>query len=564
MRAVLPAFFILLLGCSSPPEPAEADERPSIVLIMTDDQGWAQLGVHGDPVLQTPNLDELVGESVEFTRFYVAPVCAPTRASLMTGRYHYRTSVVDTYLGRALMAPDETTIAEMLSAEGYRTGIFGKWHLGDNYPMRAIDQGFDEAVVHRGGGIGQPSDAPGTDYFNPILYHNGEEQQYEGYCTDIFFDEALRFINESLDEPFFVYLPANAPHSPYRVPDSYREPYAEKGLNDKDARIYGMITNIDDNVGKLLTHLDDTGRRDNTIVIFMTDNGPTTRLYDAGLRGQKTSVYEGGIRVPFFIRWPARLQPKKLGTIAAHIDVAPTLMDAVGSPLAAAMEIDGRSLMPLLTEDEPEWRERSIFIQAHRGNEPELWRHAAVIGQEYKLVQPLSFAQPMPAEAVKELYDLSLDPGEEHNLGDDIDMRQRVSRMSRDYEIWFQDVGRSRGYGPQRIYLGTEHENPVTLTRQDWRANGAGGWGKGDIGAWAVEVRESGDYTVRLDFDPLEQAARIELHIGPAAESVDLDAGATIAEFPLVELQHGPALLEARIETGDRVEGVKFVHVTKL
>lgn len=567
MRAISPVSLLLvvaLAGCSgSTPEPAAAPARPNIVLVMTDDQGWAQLGSHGDPVLKTPHLDKLAGESVEFTRFYAAPVCAPTRAGLMTGRYHYRTGVVDTFLGRALMAADETTVAEMLAQQGYRTGIFGKWHLGDNYPMRAIDQGFQEAILHRGGGIGQPSDAPGTDYFDPILYHNGEEKRYEGYCTDIYFDEAIRFIGEAAGDPFFVYLPTNAPHSPYLVPDSYREPYAAQGLEDKDARIYGMITNIDDNVGKLLSFLDETGRTENTIFIFMTDNGPTTRRYSAGLRAQKTSAYEGGIRVPFFMRWPARLQPKKVETIAAYIDVAPTLMDAVGAPLTPAAEVDGRSLMPLLSGDAPEWRERTIFIQAHRGNEPELWRNATAIGQDYKLVQPLSFSEPMPRDAKRELYDLRTDPGEGTDLSDEITMRDRVKEMTLAYEVWFQDVGRGRGYAPQRIYLGTEHENPVTLTRQDWRVNGVGSWGKGDAGSWAVEVRESGDYAISLDFDALEKPARVELQIGAAQKSVELDAGATTAEFPVVELQRGPALLEARIETGDRVEGVRFVHVTK-
>lgn len=530
---------------------------------MTDDQGWGQLSVHGDPVLETPNIDKLAAESVELSRFYVSPVCAPTRASLMTGRYHYRTGVVDTYLGRALMAPNELTVAEMLSEQGYRTGIFGKWHLGDNYPMRAMDQGFLEAVVHRGGGIGQPSDAPGTDYFNPILYRNGKEERFEGYCTDIFFDEAVRFIDSSAGAPFFVYLPTNAPHAPYLVPDEYRERYAARGLEDKDARIYGMIANLDDNVGRLMTHLSEKGLAENTIFIFMTDNGPTTRLFHAGLRSQKSSVYEGGIRVPFFIRWPAKLKPKKVETIAAHIDVTPTLMDAVGAPLGPAMEIDGRSLMPLLTEDEPEWRERTLYIQAHRGNEPQLWRNVAVIQQQFKLVQPESFSQPMPRNAKRELYDLDADPGETQDLSEAIDMQKRVDDMSHDYEIWFQDVGRTRGYAPQRIFLGTEHENPVTLTRQDWRTTGADTWAKGDIGAWAVEVRETGLYDIHFDFDELSQPARVELRLGTASKSQEVEAGAVSTEFTDVEVTRGPSLLEARIETDGRVEGVRYVHVTK-
>ena len=565
MRATIVFLAVFsLLNCSRPAaEQPVADDRPSIVLIMTDDQGWAQLGVHGDPVLKTPNLDKLASESVELTRFYVSPVCAPTRASLMTGRYHYRTGVVDTFVGRALMAPDETTIAEMLSKLGYKTGIFGKWHLGDNYPMRAMDQGFEQALLHRGGGIGQPSDAPGSDYFDPILYRNGKEQRFQGYCTDVYFNEAMLFIDQAGDAPFFVYLPTNAPHSPYLVPDSYREPYAAQGLEDKDARIYGMITNIDDNVGRLLANLDKAGRAENTIVIFMTDNGPTTRLYNAGLRDQKASVYEGGIRAPFFIRWPAKLKPKKVDTMAAHIDVTPTLLEAAGAPLGPAVEVDGRSLMPLLTEDSPEWRDRTIFIQAHRGNEPELWRNATAISQRYKLVQPVSFSQPMPRDAKRELYDLEADPGESQDLSDNREMRERFLAMSRAYEVWFQDVGRTRGYAPQRIYLGAEQENPVTLTRQDWRVTGNATWGKGDVGAWAVEVREGGTYHIRFDFDPLEQPARVELQLGPAAVSVELPAGATSAEFARVELSRGPAFLEARIESDGKVQGVNFVTVTK-
>ncbi|MCB9385310.1 MAG: arylsulfatase [Bryobacterales bacterium] len=561
--ALLPAL-LFFTACSSAPAPEAApDDRPNIVLIMTDDQGWGQLGVHGDPVLKTPHIDKLAAESVEFTRFYASPVCAPTRASLMTGRYNYRTGVVDTFVGRAMMAADEVTIAERLGQKGYRTGIFGKWHLGDNYPMRAMDQGFQEAVIHRGGGIGQPSDPPGSSYFDPILFRNGEQQQIQGYCTDIFFNEAMRFIDEGGEEPFFVYLPTNSAHSPYQVPDSYREPYAQQGLEDKDARIYGMITNIDDNVGRLLAHLDQKGMSENTIFIFMTDNGPTTQLYTAGLRAQKASVYEDGIRVPFFLRWPAKLQPKKVETIAAHIDVTPTLMDAIGSPIGPDEDLDGRSLMPLLTGDGAGWRDRFLYIQSHRGNEPELWRNVAVIGQEFKLVQPLSFAQPMPRGAKRELYNLVDDPGETTDLSSDVANRERIATMTHDYEIWFQDVGRTRGYAPQRIFIGTEFENPVTFTRQDWRVTGNATWAKGDLGSWAVEVREPGLYDVQLDFDPLEHPSRVDFHLGAAKGSAQMEPGADTALFEDLEFQHGPSMLEARIESGGHVEGVKFVHVTK-
>ncbi len=367
------------------------DARPNIVLVMTDDQGWAQVGFHGDPVLRTPHLDRLAGESVEMTRFYVSPVCAPTRAALMTGRYNYRTGVVDTYIGRALMEPGEVTVAEMLRDAGYRTGIFGKWHLGDNYPLRGADQGFQESVVHRGGGIGQPSDPPGSDYFDPILFHNGEQRQYPGYVTDVFFDEAIRWIGDGGGAPFFAYVPTNAPHSPYLVPDAYREAYAVKGLSDRDARIYGMIANIDDNVGRLLAHLETHGLARDTLVVFMTDNGPTTRLYHAGLRARKGSVYENGIRVPFIVRWPARLAPRTVDTVGAHIDLAPTLVAAAGVSPPSVLAFDGLSLLPLWEGAAVSWPERNYVVQSHRGNAPARYRAFAVIGPRYKLVQAQSF-----------------------------------------------------------------------------------------------------------------------------------------------------------------------------
>jgi len=553
------ALVALLVACGTPPA---TEKPPNVVLIMTDDQGWAQLGVHGDDVLRTPNLDRLAGESSEFTRFYVSPVCAPTRASLMTGRYNYRTGVVDTYLGRARMHSDEVTVAEMLSAAGYRSGIFGKWHLGDTYPLRPHDQGFDEAIVHRGGGIGQPSDPKGSDYFDPILQDNGEQKKYAGYCTDVYFDEAMRFITDTREQPYFVYLPTNAPHSPYLVPDEYREHYAEQGLNDKDARIYGMIENIDDNVGRLLAKLDELGDAENTIFIFMTDNGPTTRRFHAGLRNQKASVYEGGIRVPFFIRWPARLTPRKVEAIAAHIDVVPTLVEATGASLPPGVKIDGRSLLPLLEGDDADWPERTLYLQSHRGDEPQLFRAFAAISQRYKLTQPLAFSQAPPTDAPFELYDLEADVGEEDDVA--AEHSDIVDKMKQDYEAWFQDVSATRGYGGVRIQLGTEHQNPVWLSRQDWRAIGEDNWAKGGLGAWDVDVRSAGLYDVRIHFrEAAERAGRVEFALGGAEQATGFKTGDESVLFENIELSAGSGRLEARMTSGSEVEGAWFAEVRK-
>ena len=550
------------LGCGGEAPPPEAP-RPNIVLVMTDDQGWAQLGMRGDDALRTPHLDKLAAESVELTRFYVSPVCAPTRASLMTGRYNYRTGVVDTYMGRAMMAPEETTIAELLGEAGYRTGIFGKWHLGDNYPMRAIDQGFQRAIVHRGGGIGQPSDPEGSDYLTPSCSTTAGRNSTKA-TAPTYFNEAMRFIDEGGDQPFFVYLPTNAPHSPYLVPASYREPYAAQGLDDKDARIYGMITNIDDNVGRLLSHLDAKGLRESTIFIFMTDNGPTTQRFTAGLRDQKASVYEGGIRAPFFLRWPGVLEPKKVETIAAHIDVAPTLLEAARVSKPSVLNLDGRSLMPLLRlGDAAEWHPRRLFIQSHRGNEPDSGRNVAVIGQQFKLVQPLSFSAPAPDGAQWEYYDLLADPGESVELSNEENADERAA-LQRDYEVWLRDVSDTRGYAPQRIWLGSEHENPTVLTRQDWRIlTGPDGWGKGSHGVWALDCRRDGVYTAVLDIDEADAPGRLDFKFGATDRSQEYETGATRIVLEGLHFRQGLGYLDARLISRAQVHGPRMVTLTR-
>ena len=542
------------------------DARPNIVLVMTDDQGWAQVGFHGDPVLRTPHLDRLAGESVEMTRFYVSPVCAPTRAALMTGRYNYRTGVVDTYIGRAMMEPGEVTVAEMLRDAGYRTGIFGKWHLGDNYPLRGADQGFQESVVHRGGGIGQPSDPPGSDYFDPVLFHNGEQGQYPGYVTDVFFDEAIRWIGDGGGAPFFAYVPTNAPHSPYLVPDAYREAYAVQGLSDRDARIYGMIANIDDNVGRLLAHLDAHDLARDTLVVFMTDNGPTTRLYHAGLRAQKGSVYENGIRVPFVVRWPARLAPGAVDAVGAHIDLAPTLLAAAGVSPPPGLAFDGLSLLPLWEGRAEAWPERNYVVQSHRGDAPSRYRAFAVVGPRYKLVQAQSFGQPAPPGAPFELYDLLEDPGETNDLA-----AQRpdvVERLTAAYDGWFDDVSATRGYHPVRFAIGSDRQPHVTLTRQDWRmVSTPDGWGRDQpvLGVWEVDSQSEGPYDVTVTFAASAEAdgaARIAFR--GFERSVPVAAGAGQVRFEDVRLQTGPGTFEAGLATaGGEPRGAWHVDVVR-
>ena len=557
---IIAVLSFVLRGCSNP-EPERT--APNVILIMTDDQGYGDLGLHGNELIETPALDRLATQSVELTQFYVSPVCAPTRASLMTGRYNYRTGVTDTYLGRALMYSEEVTLAELLQSAGYATGIFGKWHLGDNYPLRAMDQGFQESLVHRGGGIGQPSDPPGNSYFDPILQKNGVDIQTQGYCTDIFFDGAIDFVERLQKKPFFLYLSTNAPHTPLQIGPEWFTPYLERGLDETTAKVYGMIANIDWNMGKLLTRLKELELERETIVIFMTDNGHQQPRFSAGLRGRKASVFEGGIRVPFFIRWDGQLRPDvKIDRIAAHIDVSPTLLDLCGVTTPSGLRFDGLSLAPLLKESASDWPDRVIFSQSHRGDVPDSGRACAARSQRWKLVQAEGWSPgPPPEDPHWALYDIEADPGEQKDLSEEYP--EIVKRMQEAYEDWFQDVSSTRGYAPPRVYLGTEQENPVTLTRQDWRGPQAS-WGTEGLGYWEVDVRSSGAYRVRLRFPPAKSDGFARLKIGTVDGQIAFAEGDKEVVFEEVQLSTGPGRLEAILEMTQVEIGVHYVDVEQL
>jgi len=508
MRPALLAFLVFALGCSdAPPEP----RKPNFVLVLTDDQGYGDLGAHGNDAIRTPNLDRMAADGVEFERFYVEPVCAPTRAALMTGRYHYRTGIVHTSRGGAKMHGDEVTIAEMLRAAGYRTGLFGKWHLGDNDPMRPIDQGFEEAVWHKSGGIDQSPDRPNS-YFDPWLWRNDEKFQAKGYCTDVFFDAALDFITRHADEPFLVYLPTNAPHDPLQVADSYWKPYAEAGVEERTAKVYGMVENIDDNMGRLFAKLDELGLRDNTVVVFLTDNGPQRARYVAGLRGTKADVYEGGIRSISLWQGPGFGEPRKVERFAAHIDVAPTFLELAGEEKPAGADLDGRSLVPLLRGDGADWAERTHFSQVHRGLDVHPGHNAAVITDRFKLVlSPDTFAQetqPFEIDPPTELYDLKADPGEQTDLAA---ARPEIVRELRTrYDAWFADVAATRRFKPGVIRLGADRENPAVLCRYQDST-----YVDGKPTTWSVHIDDAGRYAMTPHLSEEEQgkAGKLALEI---------------------------------------------------
>jgi len=514
---------------------AQSSRRPpNVIICITDDQGYGDLSLHGNPHLKTPQLDRIGTEGVQFTQFQVCPVCSPTRASLMTGRYNYRTGVVDTYLGRSMMYPDEVTLAEILRAAGYRTGIFGKWHLGDCYPMRPMEQGFDESIVCSGGGLTQPSDPPGNRYHDPLLRVNGKWEKRQGYCTDIFFDETIRFIEKNRRNPFLAYLPTNAPHTPLEIDDKYWKPFEGK-VDETTAKVYGMVQNLDGNMGKLHAALERMGLVENTILIYLTDNGPQQPRYVSGMRGRKGTVYQGGIRVPLFMRWPAMLKPAKIDRIAAHIDIMPTLADACGAKAPTDRKIDGQSWMPLLRGDATSWANRTLYTQWHRGDVPQLFQANAARTQQYKLVDG------------KELYDLTADPAESRDIA--AEKLEIAAKMRKGVEDWFRDVSAERGYAPPRIHLGAPQEPLTTLTRQDWRGPKAT-WEPGGVGHWEVEVTRDARYDLTVRFPKATAPGEASVTLGAYSGKAKFEAGAEAATIAAAHLRKGPATLVPAIDGG--------------
>jgi arylsulfatase A-like enzyme len=563
-------------------------KRPNVILIITDDQGYGDFGVMGNPVIQTPHLDAMAKRSAQMINFYVCPVCAPTRASLLTGRYHYRTRVVDTFVGRAMMDPGEITLAELLKDAGYATGIFGKWHLGDNYPMRPQDQGFDEVLVHRGGGIGQPSDPPGGEgkYTDPILFHNGESEQKHGFCTDIYFKSALNWMEKQVqkDKSFFVYLPTNAPHSPFsdvplewyekykkinlasdQFPQEAGHPLPERQDQDAVARIYAMISNIDENISRLFTALKKLGQFENTLVIFMVDNGPNTRRYVAGMNGMKSNIYEGGIRSPLFMHWPGILKAGHVNDrISAHIDILPTILQACGLTPSPNLELDGQSLWPLLTDQKTDWPDRHIVIQAHRGDHPVRYHNFMLRTQKWKLLHNSGFGRET-FEGIPqfELYDMENDPFEMKNVASQ--HPNLVSLFIARYDEWFENVSSTRtdNYAPPRIYIGSPHENPVVLTRQDWRHIKGQKWAMNSNGFWSLTVATDAFYNLYIRFKDNPGDGTIELKIAGQTFRSHFAVNQQDFVFENIALSKGDVELLVTLDFGDDERGPWQVEVLK-
>jgi arylsulfatase len=415
-----------------------AGKRPNIIIVLTDDQGYGDLGRNGNPVIKTPNLDKMYDEAVRFEDFHVSPTCSPTRSSLMSGKHEFKNGITHTIHERERMSLKTTTLPQLLRDAGYTTGIFGKWHLGDEDAYQPDKRGFDEVFIHGGGGIGQHypgscADAPGNKYFDPVIKHNGKFEKTTGYCTDVFFGQATKWIESAKGgKPFFVYITPNAPHAPLDCPPEYEKMYAGK-LKPNEAKFLGMITNIDDNVGKLLAKLKELGIEKDTLVVYMNDNGGTAgcQIFNAGMRSHKGTASNGGTRAMSLWRWPGTLKPAACDKLAAHWDVLPTLAELAGAK--APSPIDGFSLVPLLENPKAAWHDdRMLFTHVGRwpvGAEPVKYGACSVRWQNYLLVREK-----------KEwgLYDLKADPGEKNDLAGQ--RANIVAKLDKAYGDWWASV----------------------------------------------------------------------------------------------------------------------------
>ena len=573
----LSAIPFALLGLATSAQ--EDTQKPNVIIILTDDQGYGDIASHGHPHVITPNMDRLRELSVRLENFHVDPTCAPSRASLMTGRYSARAGVWHTVNGRNLLREDETTLAQVFREAGYRTGIFGKWHLGDSYPYAARFRGFDEAIVHGAGGVGQTPDYWGNDYFEDHYNDNGVWRRFQGYCTDVWFSEALRFIGESKEQPFFLYLPTNAAHQTRpHVPERYKDIYKDINTSDRLKIFWGMITNIDDNLGVMMDRLEHWGLLDNTILIFIGDNGTCmgpniwpeneradwSDLYNNGMRGGKGSHYDGGHRVFGYVYYPAAgiEGGRDINQITAHIDLMPTLMELCDIPKPAHVKFDGTSLVPLLTGTYKEWPDRTLFVHNQRVVDPIKWKETSVMTDRWRLIDKT------------QLYDIKRDTGQQNNI---IENHPDVAeKLSLEYDLWWDDIGR-RFHETTPLYIGAEQQNPVQLNAHDWIMDELPPWNQPHImerpksnGPWRVRVADAGRYTFTLmerpevaGFPISATTARLYIE-NMVDETKPVMIGATAVKFEVELIAGDTEIITWLIDDDGTSRGAYFVEVKRL
>jgi len=607
MRITLSLLAVLVLaplGLLQAGESPKPPSRPNVIVLLTDDQGYGDLGCHGNPIIRTPHMDRLGRESVRFSNFHVDSYCTPTRAALMTGRYAHRVGGWGTVCGRNMLRDGEVTMADVFRHNGYRTGHFGKWHLGTNYPYRPIDRGFDQWLGHGDGGTGCTTDYWGNDRVNDHYIHNGrwEDTPRTGYESDVFFDAAMQFICADKQRPFFVYLATYAPHSPCSVADpQWAAPYRDK-VPANVADFYASISRVDENLGRLRAFLQAEGLRENTLLIFLTDNGTAEgeKVFNAAMRGKKGSPYDGGHRVACFFHWPGGGfdKPVTVDRLAAHLDWLPTLVDLCALRLPQPVDFDGVSLEPLLADPSAPWPERSIVLGtpqnqvAANPTPPRYGVNCSVMTDRWRLVND------------RELYDMTADPEQAHDLA--AEQPQKVGELRAAYERYWASVSpRDEGWRGRPV-LGSAAAAEVALCAEDWYPTvGNCPWNQAAVaggaalfGRWPVRVAQAGTYRIEVRRWPREadaplagipggrktvdaylrgqpvdgllyggvpkalSVARVQLKIGSHAQEANVDGNDTAAVFT-ANLDAGPTDIEATLldEEGKRLCGAFYVTV---
>ncbi len=609
------SILMALSACNSSTDQSTSAEapgdRPNVILIMTDDQGYGDLACHGNPHIKTPNLDQLHSQSIRLTNFHVGTTCAPTRAGLMTGRNCNRAGVWHTIAGRSQLRANEVTMANVFSSNDYQTAMFGKWHLGDNYPFSPHFRGFDEVLYHGGGGVVQGPDFWDNDYFDDTYFRNGQPEPQTGYCTDVWFDNAIQFMEKNRTKPFFCYIATNAPHGPFYVDSSYIKPYQG---NDAipNHNFYGMITNFDENMGRLMKKLDDLDIAENTILIYLTDNGTAAGVdldqdgfpvkgFNVGMRGRKGSQYEGGHRVPLFIRWPKAgiAGGKDISTLTAHVDILPTLIDWLNLSASADLKFDGTSLTTLLegNDEDPKWQERILITDTQRAETPVKWKKSATMMDQWRLINQ------------DELYNLNTDPGQKENIA--AQHPKIVEKLQAGYERWWNELEPTFA-APTRTVFGSSAAPEVVLYSHDWHeaekntgepnVDRAGGhmvpWNHRQIragqlvnGYWEVAFEQAGNYQFELRRWPREadqaingglpplaavdggkevlagkalQISKASIKVGDQEISKDVGTADKAAIFEM-EVEAGPTQIKSTFEgPGATKLGAYYVYVSKL
>ncbi|UMB61792.1 arylsulfatase [Lutibacter sp. A80] len=535
--------------------------QPNVIIVITDDQGYGDIAAHGNKLIKTPAMDKLHDESIRLTDFHVGPTCAPSRSGLLTGRYANRVGVWHTIGGVSILREKEVTIAQVFKDNGYETGMFGKWHLGDTYPSRPQDKGFKYTVNHGGGGVGQTPDYWGNDYFDDTYFKNGVPTKYNGYCTDVWFDEAISYIETTKDKPFFCYISTNAPHSPFNVPEPYYNLYKDLDIPEFQKIFYGMITNIDDNLTKLQKKLKALNILNNTIIIFMTDNGTASgyrsvdgKLYgfNAGMKGTKNSEYEGGHRVPFFIRYPnGKIEGGlDIDALTANIDILPTLASLCQLDLPN-LKLDGTDISSLFFNKNATLNRDYVITDSQRLQEPIKWKKSAVMSNKMRLING------------KELYDISTDPAQTKDLANE--QPEVVNKMRGYYNEWWNSVSEEFNQYPV-IIVGSDKQNPTTITCHDEHISDSKiPWNQNFIrsgkhnpygGTFTVAFEQSGTYKIEISRWPFESDLTINASVEGREKTISTGA---ISEGVVKNFIKGTLKIGAWKETKEVLPNDKFV-----